>query len=116
MNEPAADAELRGTAVDHYQVGFWWAGAQATIRTGATADQLDVRLGSQTQDTAVVNVASEGFTGWICKTFNFTATGASEELSFLASPAARRAWSGSTWWACAERSSWLSGRRPMNHP
>jgi hypothetical protein len=72
------------TAGNTYQLGFYWAGAQQTVATGASADQWQVSLGSQTQSTAVVNNASEGFTGWMFQTMTFTATGPSEVLSFLA--------------------------------
>lgn len=69
---------------DTYEVGFWWAGAQQSNRTGATTEQWQVSLGSQTQSTPVVQNASHGFTGWVYQVFDYTATSASETLSFLA--------------------------------
>ncbi len=67
-----------------YAVGFYWAGAQQTGFTGANTEQWQVTLGSQTLSTAVVDNNSEGFTGWMQQTLTFTATSASEALSFLA--------------------------------
>jgi hypothetical protein len=43
-----------------------------------------VSLGAQTQFTEVKNNANHGFTGWEQKTMTFTATAASQVLSFLA--------------------------------
>ncbi len=65
-------------------VGFWWAGAQLRPGSGPTTEQWQVSFGSQTQFTPVVNNASEGFTGWQYQTMSFTASGASDLLSFLA--------------------------------
>jgi hypothetical protein len=65
-------------------VGFWWAGAQSRPGFGPTTEQWQVSFGSQTQNTPIVNNASEGFTGWQYVTMNFTASGASDVLSFLA--------------------------------
>jgi hypothetical protein len=67
-----------------YVVGFWWAGAQQNPFTTPNTEQWDVTLGSQTQDTVVVDNNSEGFTGWVHQTFTFTADGTSDPLSFLA--------------------------------
>ena len=67
-----------------YQLDFWWAGAQLSLTTGATTDQLQVSLGNQTQSTAVVANPSQGFTGWMFQTLYFTAQNNSEVLSFLA--------------------------------
>ena len=67
----------------HYVVSFAWAGAQMQSRTGTTTDSLLVSLGSQSFSTPVVSNVSQGFTGWMTKTFTFTATATSELLSFL---------------------------------
>jgi hypothetical protein len=72
------------TVGDSYTLSFWWAGAQQDGFTGPNTEQWDVSLGSQTQFTAVVDNASHGFTGWHYQTFTYTATSASEVLSFLA--------------------------------
>ena len=72
------------TAGNSYTVSFWWAGAQQSGFTGATTEQWQVSLGSQTQSTAIVHNASHGFTGWQSQSFTYTATSGSELLSFLA--------------------------------
>ena len=66
-----------------YQVSFNWAGAQMQSRHGATTEYLAVSLGSQTQNTAVLNNASQGFTGWQTATLDFVASSTSETLKFL---------------------------------
>jgi hypothetical protein len=72
------------TTGDAYTVGFWWAGAQQSGYNNATTEQWQVSLGGQTQSTVVVSNASHGFTGWVHKTFTFTADNTSDVLSFLA--------------------------------
>jgi hypothetical protein len=72
------------TAGQQYQLGFYSAGAQQFGFSGLSTDQWQVSLGAQTQTTGVVNVASQGFSGWTYQTMNFTATSSSEVLSFLA--------------------------------
>ena len=67
-----------------YELGFDWGAAQQFGFTGATTDQWQVSLGNETHSTAVINNVSHGFSGWMHQTFSFTATGASEVLSFLA--------------------------------
>jgi hypothetical protein len=67
-----------------YKVSFYWAGAQQTGYTGATTEQWKVSLGNATQSTAVVSNPSRGFSGWLSQSFTYTATSASEVLSFLA--------------------------------
>ena len=67
-----------------YTVSFWWGGAQQSGFTGATTEQWQVSLGSQTQSTVVLDNANHGFTGWKQQSFTYTATSASEVLSFLA--------------------------------
>jgi hypothetical protein len=72
------------TVGDTYQVGFWWAGAQQSGFNGPNTEQWVVGFGSQTQSTTVYNNPSHGFSGWVYQTFNFTADGTSDVLSFLA--------------------------------
>ena len=67
-----------------YDLGFDWGAAQQFTFTGATTDQWRVSLGNETYSTAVINNVSHGFSGWRHQVFSFTATGASEVLSFLA--------------------------------
>lgn len=66
------------------QVSFWYAGAQQSNRTGLNTEGFTVTLGNQSQSTAMLQNDSQGFTGWQYATLNFTATSASETLSFLA--------------------------------
>ena len=76
------------TAGNSYTVSFWYAGAQqqnaAGQYSGATTEQWQVTAGATVYDTALLNNGSHGFTGWDKASFNFTATGASQVLTFLA--------------------------------
>jgi hypothetical protein len=73
------------TAGQQYNLNFSWAAAQQSGFTGPTTENWTVSLGNQTQSTPVFQNTSHGFSGWMNQTFTFTATGASEILSFLAS-------------------------------
>jgi hypothetical protein len=72
------------TPSDSYTVSFYWAGAQQYTFNGPNTEQWQVSLGSQTQSTAVYQNPSHGFSGWQQQSFTYTATSASEVLSFLA--------------------------------
>jgi len=81
----AVSQTINGLVVGQsYSLSFWFAGAQQQGFTGATTEGFQVSLGGVTQDTAILNNADHGFTGWQQKTFNYTATSATEVLSFLA--------------------------------
>jgi len=68
-----------------YTLGFYWAGAQQSGFTGLNTEGWQVSLtGDATQDTAIANNTTEGFTGWMYQTFTFIAESASPTLSFLA--------------------------------
>src|SRR5579871_1461821 len=67
-----------------YTVSFYWAGAQQSGFSGATTEKWQVSLGAQTQSTPILDNADHGFTGWQLASFTYTATQASEVLSFLA--------------------------------
>jgi hypothetical protein len=67
-----------------YDLSFYWGGAQYTTLTGDTTESWQVSLGKQTISTGFINNATESFTGWQKANMLFTATGASEVLSFLA--------------------------------
>jgi hypothetical protein len=67
-----------------YAVSFEWAGAQQSGFAGGTTENWSVSLGSATQTTNTVSIPNEGFSGWMTQTFDFTATGTTEVLSFLA--------------------------------
>jgi len=86
------DADVRGafsqtinglTAGQQYVLSFEWGAGQLQSRIGATTEQLQYSLGSSVFTTAILNNASQGFTGWNTVTRTFTATGASQVLSFL---------------------------------
>jgi hypothetical protein len=66
-----------------YQVSFVWAASQLQSRTGQTTEDLRVTLGSQVFTTPTITNPTNGFTGWYTQVFTFTATTASELLSFL---------------------------------
>lgn len=72
------------TAGAMYTVSFDYAGAQQQGFSGATQEGWAVSLGGQTQNTALLNNLTHGFTGWTATSLTFTATGTSELLSFLA--------------------------------
>ena len=72
------------TPGDHYALTFYWAGAQQTGYYSSTTEQWVVSLGGQTFQTAVVQNNPQGFTGWMTEDFTYTATAATEILSFLA--------------------------------
>ena len=67
-----------------YNLSFYYAGAQQSTYTGATTEGWQVSLGGETQSTPVLSNPSQGFTGWQSEVMTFTATAASETLSFLA--------------------------------
>jgi hypothetical protein len=67
-----------------YQVGFYWAASQQSGNSGDTQQYWAVSLGSQTMDTPTFSLTSHAFSGWMYQTFNFTADGTSDVLSFLA--------------------------------
>jgi hypothetical protein len=71
-------------AGDTYTVGFWWAAAQQYNFAGPTTEGWNVSLGEQTQSTTVYDNPYQGFSGWMYQSFNFTADGSSDVLSFAA--------------------------------
>jgi hypothetical protein len=75
------------TAGQTYTLSFEWAAAQVyegTVSLGPTQQDWQVTLGNQTATTPVFNLPSQGFSGWMTYTTNFTATSPTETLSFLA--------------------------------
>ena len=66
-----------------YTVAFSWAAIQLTNRTGETTERFDVSLGSQTLSTATLTNPTQGFSGWKSASLTFTASAATELLSFL---------------------------------
>lgn len=72
------------TAGAQYVLGFWWAAAQQAGFTGTTQEQWGVTFGNQTQSTALVTTPSQGFVPWTHASMTFTASAATQVLSFLA--------------------------------
>ena len=86
-----------------YALSFDYAAAQfrnasGSQWNGASSSGWQVSLGAQTLTAPGLNIASHGFSGWQSETLTFTATAATETLSFLALgellPAYRR-------WSCS---------------
>jgi hypothetical protein len=67
-----------------YTVTFDWATGQLQSRSGATTDNVKVSFGSQNFTTQTVNDASSSSTPWLQQSFLYTATSATETLTFLA--------------------------------
>ncbi|KTT69375.1 PEPxxWA-CTERM sorting domain-containing protein [Sphingomonas endophytica] len=67
-----------------YSVTFDWAGASWYTYAGNTTERWDVSLGGTTKSTDTVKLGPKGFSGWQKGSLQFTATGASQTLSFLA--------------------------------
>jgi hypothetical protein len=84
QNSPIQQTITGLTAGDKYYVTFDYAFSQQYLYTGATTQSWTVSLGAQSQNTASYNLPSEGFSGWQSDTMTFTATSASEVLSFMA--------------------------------
>ncbi len=67
-----------------YQLTFNWAAGQQAGFTGDTTESWGVTFGAQTYNTATVSTPSKGFTPWRQETVYFTASAATQVLSFLA--------------------------------
>lgn len=67
-----------------YALKFYWAAGQQQSFTGATTESWTVTLGSGSYTTATFDLNSNSFSGWMQQTFYYSATSASETLSFLA--------------------------------
>ncbi len=67
-----------------YTLSFEMAGAQEDDKFGDTTDSWRVSFGNQVQDSAVISNNTHGFTDWINQSMTFTASSASQVLSFLA--------------------------------
>jgi hypothetical protein len=72
------------TIGDEYTLNFSFAGAQSTAALGPNTEGWQVSFGNDTVTTPILDNVSEGFTGWQSYSNTFTATSASETLSFLA--------------------------------
>jgi hypothetical protein len=74
------------TVGDTYFLTFYQASTQANggAETTAFTGNWAVSLGSQTLNSATMSNPYKGSTGWVAQTLQFTATSATETLSFLA--------------------------------
>lgn len=79
---------IDGLVIGHtYQVNFEWAAAQQYGFTGGTTEAWIVNLGNDPmtrQATGIYSNASHSSSPWMQESFSFTATSASEVLSFVA--------------------------------
>jgi hypothetical protein len=67
-----------------YELSFWQAAGQQTTQGGPTTEQWQVSLGNETQSSLLMSNPSEGFQAWNLQDMTFTATSATEMLTFLA--------------------------------
>jgi hypothetical protein len=72
------------TAGLNYNLSFYQAAGQELSAPGATTDQWQVSLGASTQYSTLMSVPSGGQYLWNAQNMTFTATSASELLSFVA--------------------------------
>ena len=68
----------------NYLLSFYWAAGQQAGFTGITTESWNAAFGTQSFNTATVTTPSQGFTPWTRATMVFTASSASQTLSFLA--------------------------------
>ena len=72
------------TVGQQYVLSFYWAGAQLRSAQGPTTDSLKVQVGDDLSvATDIVSNTSMGFVPWMFQKYRFTATSASEVLTFL---------------------------------
>ncbi len=67
-----------------YTVGFYQAAGQQAGFGGSTTEQWQVSLGAESHLSSLFSLAQGGVGAWQAQTLSFTATSASEVLSFLA--------------------------------
>jgi hypothetical protein len=85
---PASISQTVGGLVkgQEYALTFSWAAVQRNDESGATTETLGVSLGtSLVTSTPTIGLPSQGFSGWLKTTYDFTWDGGSSVLSFLAS-------------------------------
>ena len=72
------------TVGTNYLLTFWWAAGQQSPFVGTTTENWGVTFGSQSYTTPTVTTPSMGFSPWQQASVVFSATSASQVLSFLA--------------------------------
>ena len=65
-----------------YELSFYWAEANLTGNSASTTSAWSISFGSDTANTVGTLVDSNGFNGWLTYTQTFTASSASQTLSF----------------------------------
>lgn len=81
----AVTQNITGLTVNSsYNLTFYWAASQQQSFNGDLKENWNVTLGNQSFATKVVTLPSHNFSGWMSQTFTYTATAATELLSFLA--------------------------------
>jgi hypothetical protein len=83
-NAPVSQVINGLTVGKQYAIGFEWAQGQFTDATGPTTTGWNVSFGSENQSTGAAALPSQGFSGWKNYAGTFTASAASQTLSFLA--------------------------------
>lgn len=84
-NTSAVTQSISNLVAGHtYAIKFEWAQAQFTDNSAATTSGWNVSLGNQTVSTGTPILAGKDFSGWNDFASIFTATAATETLSFLA--------------------------------
>lgn len=67
-----------------YQLSFYQASTQLQGYNSPSSDAWQVSFGNQTQNSNTMNTPTDGYTGWVEDTMDFTATSVDQALSFLA--------------------------------
>jgi hypothetical protein len=65
-----------------YELSFYWAEANLTGNSAPTTSAWSISFGSESGSTVGTQIASNGFNGWLNYTQTFTASSASQVLSF----------------------------------
>jgi len=79
------DQTINGLTIgQNYDVSFYQAAGQQMGDSGATTEQWQVSLGSQTQLSSLMSIPQGGVFPWETQTLTFNASSTSEMLSFLA--------------------------------
>lgn len=72
------------TVGDQYTLSFNYAFGQQYGFDGATVQSMAATIGSTSWDSGDYDLSNHGFSGWTQENLTFTATSASEQLTFLA--------------------------------
>jgi hypothetical protein len=67
-----------------YYLSFWWGAAQMRDQANSTTEAWNVKFGNDSKTTSTVTIPQAGFSGWMFQSYAFTATSASQVLTFTA--------------------------------